>query len=66
MGHKVTSIKNTIVHLQSPFQYRYFEQPGNVEERLTFTYGQIPYAATGTNASGIELTPDRKNLIVVV
>jgi hypothetical protein len=42
------------------------EQPGNVEERLTFTYGQIPYAATGTNANGMELTPDRKNLIVVV
>ena len=42
------------------------DQPGNPEEWLTFTDAQIPYAATGTNANGIESTPDGKNLIVVI
>lgn len=40
--------------------------PGNLEEWLTFTDAQIPYAATGTNANGIVLTPDNKYLIIVV
>lgn len=40
--------------------------PGNMEEWLTFTDAQIPFAATGTNANGIENTPDNKYLIVVV
>lgn len=40
--------------------------PGNLEEWLTFTDAQIPYAATGTNANGIVNTADNKYLIVVV
>jgi hypothetical protein len=40
--------------------------PGNLEEWLTFTDAQIPYAATGTNANGIVTTPDKKYLIIVV
>ncbi len=40
--------------------------PGNLEEWLTFTDPQIMYAATGTNANGIESTPDNKYLIIVV
>jgi Cu-Zn family superoxide dismutase len=41
-------------------------EPGNIEEWLTFTNQQIPYAATGVNANGIEATPDGKYLIVVI
>jgi sugar lactone lactonase YvrE len=41
------------------------DQPGNLEEWLTFTNQQIPYA-TGTNANGIEMTKDGRYLIVVV
>lgn len=41
------------------------EQPGDLEEWLTFTNQQIPYGA-GTNANGIEVTPDGKLLIVVI
>jgi Cu-Zn family superoxide dismutase len=41
------------------------QQPGELEEWLTFTDQQIPYA-TGTNANGIEATPDGKYLIVVI
>ncbi len=41
-------------------------QPGNLEEWLSFTDAQIPYAATGTNANGIVSTPDNKYLIIVV
>jgi Cu-Zn family superoxide dismutase len=63
------------------FQYMYFtdsrvqkiyrsvvngDQPGDPQEWLTFTNQQIPYTATGTNANGIEITPDGKYLIVVV
>lgn len=40
--------------------------PGNLEEWLTFTDAQIPYAATGTNANGIVNTSDNKYLIIVV
>jgi streptogramin lyase len=40
--------------------------PGNLEEWLTFTDAQIPYAVTGTNANGIVATPDNKYLIIVV
>lgn len=40
--------------------------PGNLEEWLSFTDAQIPYAATGTNANGIVVTPDYKYLIIVV
>jgi ABC-type transport system involved in cytochrome c biogenesis permease subunit len=40
-------------------------QPGAVEEWLSFTDQQIPYA-TGTNANGIVLTPDNKYLIIVL
>lgn len=40
-------------------------QPGNLEEWLAFTDQQIPYV-TGTNANGIELTPDKKSLIIVI
>jgi sugar lactone lactonase YvrE len=40
--------------------------PGNLEEWLTFTDAQIPYSPTGTNANGIEATPDNKYLIIVV
>ena len=39
---------------------------GDIEEWLTFTNQQIPYAATGTNANGIVLTPDGKYLIIVI
>lgn len=42
------------------------DQPGEVEEWLTFTQDQIPFATTGVNANGIELTEDQKYLIVVV
>lgn len=38
--------------------------PGEIEEWLTFTDQQIPYSA-GTNANGIEMTPDGKYLIIV-
>lgn len=40
--------------------------PGNMEEWLSFTDTQIPYATTGTNANGIVVTPDNKYLIIVV
>jgi sugar lactone lactonase YvrE len=40
--------------------------PGDLEEWLTFTDAQIPYSPTGTNANGIEATPDNKYLIVVI
>ena len=40
--------------------------PGDLEEWLTFTDAQIPYAATGTNANGIVTTPDDKYLIIVI
>jgi Cu-Zn family superoxide dismutase len=40
--------------------------PGDMEEWLTFTDSQIPYAAAGTNANGIVNTPDNKYLIIVV
>ncbi len=39
---------------------------GAMEAWLSFTDAQIPYAATGTNANGIEETPDGQFLIVVV
>lgn len=39
---------------------------GNLEEWLSFTDSQIPYAATGTNANGIVSTPDNRYLIIVV
>jgi sugar lactone lactonase YvrE len=41
------------------------DQPGDLEEWLLFTNQQIPYV-TGTNANGIEVTPDGKYLIVVI
>lgn len=41
------------------------DQPGDLEEWLAFTDQQIPYA-TGTNANGIEMTPDGKYLIIVI
>jgi len=40
--------------------------PENLEEWLTFTDAQIPYSPSGTNANGIEATPDNKYLIVVI
>lgn len=40
--------------------------PATLEEWLTFTDAQIPFAATGTNANGIVNTPDNKYLIIVV
>jgi len=39
---------------------------GDLEEWLTFSDAQIPYSPTGTNANGIEATPDNKYLIVVI
>jgi len=39
--------------------------PGEIEEWLNFTNEQILYSA-GTNANGIEMTPDGKYLIVVI
>lgn len=39
--------------------------PGDLEEWLTFTNTEIPYA-TGINANGIVNTPDNKYLIIVV
>jgi Cu-Zn family superoxide dismutase len=39
---------------------------GEPEQWLTFTNTQIPYTATGTNANGIENTPDNKYLLVVI
>lgn len=39
--------------------------PAELVEWLTFTDQQIPYTA-GTNANGIEVTPDGKYLIVVI
>lgn len=41
-------------------------QPGDIERWLTFTDQQIPYAATGTNANGIVITPSGNYLIIVV
>jgi hypothetical protein len=41
------------------------DQPGDIEQWLTFTNQQIPYAG-GTNANGIEVTPDGKYLLVVI
>lgn len=41
-------------------------QPGDIERWLTFTDAQIPYAATGTNANGIVMTPSGNYLIIVV
>lgn len=43
----------------------YTLQLEQIEEWLTFTNDQIPYT-TGTNANGIEITPDGKYLIVVI
>jgi sugar lactone lactonase YvrE len=40
--------------------------PATLEQWLTFTDSQIPFAATGTNANGIVNTPDNRYLIVVV
>lgn len=40
-------------------------QPGNVEEWLTFSDQQIPYAA-GFNANGAALTPEGKYIIIVI
>jgi sugar lactone lactonase YvrE len=40
--------------------------PAALEQWLTFTDAQIPFAATGTNANGIVNTPDNRYLIVVV
>lgn len=42
------------------------ETPGDIEIWTSFTNDQIPYATPGTNANGIEATPDGKYLIVVV
>jgi hypothetical protein len=39
--------------------------PGEPQEWLSFTDQQIPYVA-GTNANGIEVTPDGKYLIIVI
>ena len=41
-------------------------QANVIEEWLSFTNQEIPYATTGTNANGIVLTPDGKYLIIVV
>ncbi|WP_138991178.1 SMP-30/gluconolactonase/LRE family protein [Larkinella sp. C7] len=41
-------------------------QPGEIERWLTFTDAQIPYASTGVNANGIEMTPDGQYLILVI
>ena len=41
-------------------------QPGEIERWLTFTDAQIPYAPTGVNANGIEMTPDGRYLILVI
>jgi Cu-Zn family superoxide dismutase len=40
--------------------------PGEPELWLTFTNNEIPYTTTGTNANGIEITPDSRYLILVV
>ncbi|RZK73887.1 MAG: hypothetical protein EOO85_16395, partial [Pedobacter sp.] len=40
--------------------------PGDVQTWLTYTNAQIPFAATGTNANGIENTADNKYLLVIV
>ncbi|MBC7827052.1 MAG: SMP-30/gluconolactonase/LRE family protein [Chitinophagaceae bacterium] len=40
-------------------------EPSDIEEWLSFTDQQIPYAA-GVNANGIVLTPDGKYIIIVV
>ena len=41
-------------------------EANTIEEWLTFTNQQIPYAVPGTNANGIVLTPDGKYLIIVI
>lgn len=41
-------------------------EANTIEEWLTFTNDQIPYATPGTNANGIVLTPDGKYLIIVI
>lgn len=41
------------------------DAPGDLEEWLTFTNAEIPYAA-GVNANGIVNTPENKYLIIVV
>ncbi|MEO6914393.1 MAG: hypothetical protein ABI151_01075 [Chitinophagaceae bacterium] len=42
------------------------ETPGEMEIWLTFTDQQIAYVSPGTNANGIEATPDGKYLIIVI
>lgn len=42
------------------------EKPGDIEKWLTFTNEQIPFAPTGVNANGIEMTPDGNYLLLVV
>ena len=42
------------------------DTPALMEEWLSFTDAQIPYTPAGTNANGIEITPDGQNLIIVV
>lgn len=42
------------------------DTPGDVQTWLTYTNAQIPFAATGTNANGIENTSDNRYLLVIV
>jgi DNA-binding beta-propeller fold protein YncE len=42
------------------------ETPAAIEVWLNFTNDQIAFATPGTNANGIEITPDGKYLIVVI
>ena len=42
------------------------ETPSAIEVWLNFTNDQIAFATPGTNANGIEVTPDGKYLIVVI
>ncbi|WP_185731380.1 SMP-30/gluconolactonase/LRE family protein [Larkinella rosea] len=40
--------------------------PGEIDQWLTFTDAQIPYASTGVNANGIEMTDDGQYLILII
>ena len=42
------------------------DTPGDVQTWLTYTNAQIPFTASGTNANGIENTPDSKYLLIII
>ena len=61
-----THIYFTDSRVQKIYRTTVTDTPGIMEEWLSFSNAEIPYTATGTNANGIVLTPDFKQLIVVI